>query len=135
MKMDSLTQRKQELEKKEIQLKESVLKFDKFLKVKRVFFLTEQLNYFLNLKLTNQRKTMPNFREPLKRLKMSASYKKPSKKRSSVSKKRSPIWLSSKKNCNERCKSLASLTDTWSRVWSMLTSFKRFERSSIDMKR
>lgn len=32
MKMDSLNQRKQELEKKEIQLKESVLKFDKFLK-------------------------------------------------------------------------------------------------------
>ena len=34
MKIESLNQRKQELEKKEIQLKESVIKFDKFLKVK-----------------------------------------------------------------------------------------------------
>jgi hypothetical protein len=33
MKIESLNQRKQELEKKEIQLKESVIKFDKFLKV------------------------------------------------------------------------------------------------------
>ena len=33
MKMESLSQRKQELEKKEVQLKESVVKFDKFLKV------------------------------------------------------------------------------------------------------
>ncbi len=33
MKIDSLNQRKQDLEKKEIQLKESVIKFDKFLKV------------------------------------------------------------------------------------------------------
>ena len=33
MKMESLTQRKHELEKKEVQLKESVVKFDKFLKV------------------------------------------------------------------------------------------------------
>ena len=32
MKMESLNQRKQELEKKETQLKESVVKFDKFLK-------------------------------------------------------------------------------------------------------
>lgn len=32
MKIESLNQRKQELEKKEIQLKESVIKFDKFLK-------------------------------------------------------------------------------------------------------
>jgi hypothetical protein len=31
--MESLNQRKQELEKKEVQLKESVIKFDKFLKV------------------------------------------------------------------------------------------------------
>lgn len=35
MKMESLNQRRQELEKKEAQLKESVLKFDKFLKVKK----------------------------------------------------------------------------------------------------
>jgi hypothetical protein len=33
MKIESLNQRKKELEKKEIQLKESVIKFDKFLKV------------------------------------------------------------------------------------------------------
>ena len=33
MKMESLNQRRQDLEKKEAQLKESVLKFDKFLKV------------------------------------------------------------------------------------------------------
>lgn len=33
MKMESLNQRKAELEKKENQLKESVIKFDKFLKV------------------------------------------------------------------------------------------------------
>jgi hypothetical protein len=33
MKMESLHQRRDELEKKELQLKESVLKFDKFLKV------------------------------------------------------------------------------------------------------
>jgi hypothetical protein len=31
--MESLNQRKQELDKKEVQLKESVIKFDKFLKV------------------------------------------------------------------------------------------------------
>jgi hypothetical protein len=31
--MESLHQRREELEKKELQLKESVLKFDKFLKV------------------------------------------------------------------------------------------------------
>ena len=33
MKMESLQQRKEELERKEFQLKESLLKFDKFLKV------------------------------------------------------------------------------------------------------
>lgn len=33
MKMESLHQRREELERKELQLKESVLKFDKFLKV------------------------------------------------------------------------------------------------------
>ena len=33
MKMESLQQRREELEKKEYQLKESLLKFDKFLKV------------------------------------------------------------------------------------------------------
>jgi hypothetical protein len=41
MKMESLHQRREELERKELQLKESVLKFDKFLKVlsKKVFFV------------------------------------------------------------------------------------------------
>lgn len=33
LKVESLNQRKQDLEKKEVQLKESVIKFDKFLKV------------------------------------------------------------------------------------------------------
>lgn len=33
MKMESLQQRREELERKEFQLKESLLKFDKFLKV------------------------------------------------------------------------------------------------------
>lgn len=33
MKMESLQQRREELERKEYQLKESLLKFDKFLKV------------------------------------------------------------------------------------------------------
>ena len=33
MKMESLHQRREELERKELQLKDSVLKFDKFLKV------------------------------------------------------------------------------------------------------
>lgn len=34
MKMESLQQRREELERKEFQLKESLLKFDKFLKVR-----------------------------------------------------------------------------------------------------
>ncbi len=38
MKMESLHQRRDELEKKELQLKESVLKFDKFLKVCPLWF-------------------------------------------------------------------------------------------------
>jgi hypothetical protein len=38
MKMEGLNQRKLELEKKELQLKESVIKFDKFLKVKIIIF-------------------------------------------------------------------------------------------------
>lgn len=41
MKMESLNQRKVELEKKENQLKESVVKFDKFLKV-RIFNCNEK---------------------------------------------------------------------------------------------
>ena len=44
MKMESLSQRKKELEKKEIQLKESVVKFDKFLKVLINFFIWKK-NY------------------------------------------------------------------------------------------
>ena len=36
MKMESLQQRREELERKEYQLKESLLKFDKFLKVLKI---------------------------------------------------------------------------------------------------
>ena len=39
MKMESLQQRREELERKEYQLKESLLKFDKFLKVRVSSFL------------------------------------------------------------------------------------------------
>ena len=41
MKMESLQQRREELERKEFHLKESLLKFDKFLKVK---FLIDFMN-------------------------------------------------------------------------------------------
>lgn len=47
MKMESLTQRREELARKETQLKDSLLKFDKFLQV---------YNYPLDIK---RRKTMP----------------------------------------------------------------------------
>jgi hypothetical protein len=40
MKMESLQQRREELERKEYQLKKSLLQFDKFLKVCEVFFIT-----------------------------------------------------------------------------------------------
>lgn len=43
MKMESLQQRREELERKEYQLKESLLKFDKFLKVCN-FFITIKKN-------------------------------------------------------------------------------------------
>lgn len=52
MKMESLQQRREELERKEYQLKESLLKFDKFLKVKnkesrvKTDFLTEGLTCY-----------------------------------------------------------------------------------------
>ena len=39
MKMESLQQRREELERKEYQLKESLLKFDKFLKVRVICLL------------------------------------------------------------------------------------------------
>ena len=39
MKMESLQQRREELERKEFHLKESLLKFDKFLKVNQLYFL------------------------------------------------------------------------------------------------
>lgn len=42
MKMESLQQRREELERKEYQLKESLLKFDKFLKV--CLFLTSNMS-------------------------------------------------------------------------------------------
>ena len=44
MKMESLQQRREELERKEFHLKESLLKFDKFLKVK--FALYEIMRLF-----------------------------------------------------------------------------------------
>ena len=40
MKMESLQQRREELERKEYQLKESLLKFDKFLKVIKIYLLS-----------------------------------------------------------------------------------------------
>ena len=44
MKMESLQQRREELERKEFHLKESLLKFDKFLKVKFLFdFMTNNV--------------------------------------------------------------------------------------------
>lgn len=43
MKMESLQQRQQELENKEKQLKEAVLKFDKFLKVWRHWGRDQQM--------------------------------------------------------------------------------------------
>lgn len=47
MKMESLNQRKAELEKKENQLKESVIKFDKFLKV-NIYLKVDSVNGYLN---------------------------------------------------------------------------------------
>ena len=45
MKMESLQQRGEELERKEFQLKESLLKFDKFLKVRcLILFASEYTN-------------------------------------------------------------------------------------------
>ena len=45
MKMESLQQRGEELERKEFQLKESLLKFDKFLKVRcSTLFVFEYAN-------------------------------------------------------------------------------------------
>lgn len=46
MKMESLNQRKAELEKKEAQLKESVIKFDKFLKVRNQSFIYFYLFFY-----------------------------------------------------------------------------------------
>ena len=46
MKMESLQQRREELERKEYQLKESLLKFDKFLKVLVILFFSIWHQYF-----------------------------------------------------------------------------------------
>ena len=46
MKMETLQQRRDELERKEQRLKESLLKFDKFLKVWQLGLLAGQQNYF-----------------------------------------------------------------------------------------
>lgn len=43
MKMESLQQRREELDRKEYQLKESLLKFDKFLKVQYMYVNLENL--------------------------------------------------------------------------------------------
>ena len=57
MKMESLQQRREELERKEFQLKESLLKFDKFLKVCKFNFnflfgiCFPRVKWFLNLLL------------------------------------------------------------------------------------
>jgi hypothetical protein len=45
MKMESLQQRREELERKECDLKEQLLKFDHFLKVCRMFFLKHSNGY------------------------------------------------------------------------------------------
>jgi hypothetical protein len=57
MKMDSLKQRRDELTRKESQLKESLLKFDKFLKVEMLLEIGICAHYY-------GRKTMSNGREP-----------------------------------------------------------------------
>ena len=50
MKMESLQQRGEELERKEFQLKESLLKFDKFLKVRcSILFASEYANKYYKL--------------------------------------------------------------------------------------
>ena len=45
MKMESLQQRREELERKEYQLKESLLKFDKFLKVRSHYYSNIDISY------------------------------------------------------------------------------------------
>ena len=50
MKMESLQQRGEELERKEFQLKESLLKFDKFLKVHcSILFASEYTNKYYKI--------------------------------------------------------------------------------------
>ena len=49
MKMESLQQRREELERKEFQLKESLLKFDKFLKVSQLFVIFSIRNLSMNM--------------------------------------------------------------------------------------
>ena len=44
MKMESLQQRREELDRKEYQLKESLLKFDKFLKVRLMLVFYKSIN-------------------------------------------------------------------------------------------
>jgi hypothetical protein len=48
MKMESLQQRREELERKEYQLKESLLKFDKFLKVLKIDIIKNIFKTLIN---------------------------------------------------------------------------------------
>lgn len=59
MKMESLQQRGEELERKEFQLKESLLKFDKFLKVRcLILFASEYTNKHYKLQNDTKLKLM-----------------------------------------------------------------------------
>ena len=59
MKMESLQQRGEELERKEFQLKESLLKFDKFLKVRcSILFASEYANKYYKLQNDTKLKLM-----------------------------------------------------------------------------
>ena len=59
MKMESLQQRGEELERKEFQLKESLLKFDKFLKVRcSILFASEYANKYCKLQNDTKLKFM-----------------------------------------------------------------------------
>lgn len=90
MKMESLNQRKLELEKKELQLKESVIKFDKFLKV-----FAQNIHSSINSKIASSinqhkinRKTTQSCQELSKRPRTNVNCKKQSKKKSKDFKKK-----------------------------------------------
>ena len=65
MKMESLQQRREELERKEYQLKESLLKFDKFLKVLQWQILLISGNgTIIGLKVKSKHSHQTNFSTP-----------------------------------------------------------------------